>query len=249
MRVVITELAQPLVIRRLVSFAEAIYQGVTQVEGVSARRVGTVAGIQRSWSEGIIPVLVDPECRILGELDRSSMQVSVLVDGRMTKGSPYLGLDSASLVIGLGPGFVTGGNCHAVVETNRGHHLGRVIWGGSALSDTGVPEGYGDQYRDRVMRAPAAGIFQAHAEICEHLNAGDPIAKVDGHQILAPFKGVLRGLLHSGLTVEKGFKVGDIDPRDDPSYCKLVSDKALAIAGGVLEAILSSRYLHQVRGD
>jgi xanthine dehydrogenase accessory factor len=242
MHVVITELAQPLVIRRLVSFAEAIYQGVTQVEGVSARREDTVAGIQKSWSEGVIPVLVDPESSILSELDCSPMQISALVDGRMTKGPPYLGLDSAPLVIGLGPGFVAGENCHAVIETNRGHHLGRVIWNGSAIPDTGLPEGYGDQYRDRVLRAPSTGIFQAHAQICDRLNVGDLIAEVDGHQILAPFKGVLRGLLYSGLTVEQGFKVGDIDPRNDPSYCKLVSDKSLAIAGGVLEAILSSKY-------
>ena len=241
-RIVITELAQPLVIRRLVSFAEAIYQGVTQVEGVTARQEGTVEGIQKSWRVGIIPVLVDPESSIQGDLNRSPLPVSVLVDARMTKGPPYLSPDSAPIVIGLGPGFIAGENCHAVIETNRGHHLGRVIWEGSAMQDTGVPEGFGEQYRDRVLRAPKAGIFKVHTEICDRLNAGDLIAEVNGQQILAPFKGVLRGLLYSGLTVERGFKVGDIDPRDDPSYCKLVSDKSLAIAGGVLEAILSSKH-------
>ena len=249
MQIVITELAQPLVIRRTVSFAEAIYQGEMQVEGVTAYRVESLKGIQDNWEEGFIPVLVDPDCTILKEMDQASVPISVLVDGRMTKSPPYLDLDSASLLIGLGPGFVAGENCHAVIETNRSHFLGRVIWEGSAQPNTGVPEGFGNQYRDRVLRSPAEGIFQSHAEICEHLDAGDLIAEVNGHQILAPFKGVLRGLLHSGLHVNSGFKIGDLDPRDDPIYCTLVSDKSLAIAGGVLEAILTSRIDARKQGE
>jgi xanthine dehydrogenase accessory factor len=248
LRVVITELAQPLVIRRTVSFAEAIYQGEIQVEGVTAQRVHSFAGIQDSWEEGVIPVLIDPDCTILKEMDQSSGQISILVDGRMAKSPPNLDLDSASLVVGLGPGFVAGENCHAVIETNRGHFLGRVIWEGSAQPNTGVPEGFGNQYRDRVLRSPVDGLFQSHAEICDHLDVGDLIAEVNGHQILAPFKGVLRGLLHSGLHVNKGLKIGDLDPRDDPSYCTFVSDKSLAIAGGVLEAILASRTPRQETG-
>ena len=249
MQIVITELAQPLVIRRTVSFAEAIYQGEMQVEGVTAYRVESLKGIQDNWEEGFIPVLVDPDCTILKEMDQASVPISVLVDGRMTKNPPYLDLNSASLLIGLGPGFVAGENCHAVIETNRSHFLGRVIWEGSAQPNTGVPEGFGNQYRDRVLRSPAEGIFQSHAELCEHLDAGDLIAEVNGHQILAPFKGVLRGLLHSGLHVNSGFKIGDLDPRDDPIYCTLVSDKSLAIAGGVLEAILTSRIDARKQGE
>lgn len=249
MRIAITELAQPLVIRRTVSFAEAIYQGKIQIEGVSASRVESLSGIQDNWEEGIIPVLVDPDCTILKEMDQASERISVLVDGRMIKSPPYLDLDSASLVIGLGPGFIAGENCHAVIETNRGHFLGRVIWRGSAQPNTGIPEGFGNQYRDRVLRSPVEGLFQSHAEICKHLDAGDLIAEVNGHQILAPFKGVLRGLLHSGLYVKRGFKIGDLDPRDDPIYCTLVSDKSLAIAGGVLEAILTSRIYTKKPGE
>ena len=245
MRVVITELAQPLVIRRTVSFAEAIFEGNTQVEEVTGQRCESLVDIQKSWNMGVLPVMVDPDCSILRDLDRASLQASVMVDGRMTKGPPYLDLSAAPLIIGLGPGFVVGDTCHAVIETNRGHNLGRVIWKGNALPNTGVPEGFADQYPERVLRSPAEGIFKAHARICDHLESGDMVAEVNGHQILAPFKGVLRGILHSGLQVNKGFKVGDIDPRDDPSYCSLVSDKSLAIAGGVLEAILSSRSLRQ----
>ena len=167
--------------------------------------------------------------------------IPILVDARMMKRPPELGIDSASLVIGLGPGFIAGDNCHAVIETNRGHFLGRVIWKGSASVNTGIPEGFGGSFKDRVLRSPTDGIFLSEREICERLNPGDKIAEVDGQAITAPFKGVLRGLLHPGLYVKQGFKVGDIDPRDDPSYCRYVSDKSLAIGGGVLEAILSSR--------
>lgn len=244
MRLLITELPQPLVIRRLVSFAEAVYTGEITVEEVTARHVVDFSGIQEAWKERVIPVLVDLDCEILKALTASelSIPVSVLVDARMTKKTPDLGIDAAPLVIGLGPGFTAPGNCHAVIETNRGHYLGRVIWEGSALSDTGLPEGFGSQFRDRVLRSPAEGVFHPIREICEHINEGDLIAEVDGQPINAPFKGVLRGLLHSGLRVEPGFKVGDLDPRDDPRYCRLVSDKSLAIAGGVLEAILSAKF-------
>jgi xanthine dehydrogenase accessory factor len=245
LRVVITELDQPLVIRRLVSFAEAIYQGETRVEGVTARRADGISDIQRAWDERVIPVLVDRECRIINQLDteRPPWLISVLVDARMTKRPPDLGMDSAPLVVGLGPGFIAGENCHAVIETNRGHFLGRVIRKGSASTNTGVPEGFGGEYQDRVLRSPTDGLFQPEREICDRLNPGDKIAEVDGQSIYAPFKGVLRGILYPGLFVQQGFKVGDIDPRDDPLYCSSVSDKSLAVAGGVLEAILA--YNHQ----
>lgn len=243
MRVVITELAQPLVIRRLVSFAEAIYQGQAQVEEVTSRRVENISDITKVLNDGVIPVLVDPECTIINRIDEvgDQMKISVLVDGRMIKRPPDKGIDAAPLVVGLGPGFVAGGNCHAVIETNRGHYLGRVIWKGSPLVDTGIPEGFGGEFRDRVLRSPGEGIFQPYREICDRLNPGDLIAEVEGHPITAPFKGVLRGLLHSGLTVHQGSKVGDLDPRDDPRYCRSVSDKSLAISGGVLEAILVNK--------
>lgn len=240
MRVVITELAQPLVIRRLVSFAEAIYQGQAQVEEVTSRRAENVSDLKKALNDGVIPVLVDPECTIINHIAEvgDQMKISILVDGRMTKRPPNMGIDAAPLVVGLGPGFVAGENCHAVIETNRGHFLGRVIWKGSPLVDTGVPEGFGGEFQDRVLRSPGEGIFQPYREICDRLNPGDLIAEVEGHPITAPFKGVLRGLLHSGLTVQQGSKVGDLDPRDDPRYCRSVSDKSLAISGGVLEAIL-----------
>jgi len=251
MQVVITELDQPLVIRRLVSFAEAIYQEETHFEGVTARKVDGISDIQRTWNERVIPVLVDPECRIINQLEtnRPPWLISVLVDARMTKRPPDLGMDSAPLVVGLGPGFIAGDNCHAVVETNRGHFLGRVIWKGSASANTGVPGGFGSEYQDRVLRSPADGLFQPEREICDQLNQGDKIAEVDGKSIYAPFKGVLRGILYPGLFVQQGFKIGDIDQRDDPRYCTTVSDKSLAVAGGVLEAILANKHQRENLGE
>ena len=239
--VVITELPQPLVLRRIASFAEAVYREEFAVEGVTARRVADLGEAYRTLDEGHIPVMVDPECKTLKQLQSTphASRFTVLVDGRMTKQPPELGKEAASLVVGLGPGFVAGENCHAVVETKRGHFMGRVIWNGSAEADTGIPEGVHEHAAERALRAPAEGVLEAFVEIGDHLEPGQPIAEVDGKKVLAPFRGMLRGLLHPGLVVRRGLKVGDLDPRDDPRYCTLVSDKSLAVGGGVLEAILS----------
>lgn len=231
---VITEISHPLAVRRLVSFAEAIYRGEIRIEGVSGKRASRPDEAIQILASGCIPVLVDPEAEI-----RHTLRPLVIVDARMTKRPPDLGLEAARLVIGLGPGFVAGENCHAVVETNRGHRLGRVIWQGPAEADTGLPEAVGEFQKERVLRAPADGVLKTHAEIGDILEPGEEIARVDSQIVKAPFRGVLRGLLHPGLQVRAGLKIGDLDPRADPRYCTLVSDKSLAIGGGVLEAILS----------
>jgi xanthine dehydrogenase accessory factor len=237
LRVAITELPQPKAVRRLVSFAEAVYTGETVVEGITGKRVtdpGDTLQVLRVFAKKQIPVLVDPDFQALGAL-----HPTVVIDGRMNKRPPKLGLQQASLVIGLGPGFEAGVNSHAVVETKRGHRLGRVIWKGLPEADTGIPESVDQHGNDRVLRAPADGILVARKEICNHIEEGEVVAEVAGLPIQASFTGILRGLLHPGLPVTRGMKVGDIDPRDDPSFCTLVSDKALAIGGGVLEAIFS----------
>jgi xanthine dehydrogenase accessory factor len=139
------------------------------------------------------------------------------------------------MYIGLGPGFTVPTNCHAVIETERGHTMGRVIWQGSAHDDSGRPDGDGQ----RILRSPADGAFETSAQIGQHVEQGSVIAKVDGIAVIAPFAGVLRGLLRPGIHARMGMKVGDIDARDDPSLCTLVSDKSLAVGGGVLEAMLT----------
>lgn len=241
LRLLIIELPQPLVVRRLVSFAEAVYQGQFSVEGITARRVDDLAGAKGIMERGEIPVLVDPQAEALSELRISAPDSPpfVLVDGRMTKSSTESRMGAADLVIGLGPGFVAGENCHAAVETNRGHRLGRVIWQGAPQGDTGVPDLVINRGAERVLRAPADGILRAQAQIGDHLEPGQLVAEVAGQPVRAPFRGVLRGLMHPGLSVRQGLKIGDVDPRDDPRYCTLVSDKSLAVGGGVLEAILS----------
>jgi xanthine dehydrogenase accessory factor len=251
LQLLITELPEPLVVRRRVSFAQAIFQGWTTVEEVTARRVDDLTQALKIISRGEIPVLVDPQAESLLEL-RSVFPIHepiVLVDGRMIKRPPELSMQAANLVIGLGPGFIAGENCHAVVETQRGYNLGRVLWQGEPERDTGIPDRVTDYGFDRVLRAPTEGVFQAHADIGDHLEAGQLIANVDGAPVRAPFRGVLRGLLYPGLRVQPRLKVGDVDPRDDPRYCMLVSDKSMAIAGGVLEAILSRSELRPFLWD
>jgi xanthine dehydrogenase accessory factor len=233
LHVIVTELSQPLAVRRTVSFAEAIYSGEISVEGFTARRVDDPSDTLRILStlgKQQVPLLVDPGCTCA-----SLLHPAVIVDGRMTKRPPEPIGYSPSLYIGLGPGFEAGVNCQAVIETRRGHTLGRVFWLGGPDPDTGQPDGD----PARILRAPANGELTTRINIGDHIEAGQVIAEVSGLTVTAPFPGILRGLLHPGLTVTRGLKIGDIDPRDDPRLCQMVSDKALSIGGGVLEAILS----------
>lgn len=232
--VLITELPQPVVVRRLVSYAQAVYAGTCSVEESIGRLVKHWEQAQTAIAAGEVPVLVDPQADII-----KTIKPNILIDARMTKQTPEMGKESAQLVIGLGPGFNAGVYCHAVIETKRGHSLGRVIWEGSAIKDTGIPESIGNQDEERVLRAPAGGELNAHAQIGDLLKQGDLIAEVSGKSVQAPFDGVLRGMVYAGIKVHEGMKIGDLDPRGNPAYCTIVSDKALAIGGGVLEAILS----------
>lgn len=232
--VVITEINQPLMVRRKASFAQAVYDVTCDVEGVKAVRCANPQSTLETVHAGNIALLVDPEAEC-----RKSLPFDAMVDGRMMKNSGNEKLDPSLFTIGLGPGFVAGIDCNAVIETNRGPYLGRVYWQGSAQPDTGIPESVGNHQLDRVLRAPADGILQANHEIGDLLHTGDLIASVNGSQVKAPFDGVLRGLLQPGLTVPKGMKIGDLDPRCDTDLSFLASDKALAVGGGVLEALLS----------
>jgi xanthine dehydrogenase accessory factor len=237
LKVVITELAQPLAVRRLVSFAQAIYAGEATVEGITARRVTDpedTLRVLQILAKGQVPVLVDPSAEAA-----LALHPSVIVDARLIKRPPEPLKHQAQLYIGLGPGFTAGKDCHVVIETNRGHRMGRVIWQGNAQEDTGVPEQVQGRHGERVLRSPAAGMLEAHAEIGSVVVEGQPLASVAGQVLAAPFNGVLRGVLYPGLAVEAGQKIGDLDPRGDPLLCTQISDKSLAVGGGVLEAILS----------
>ncbi len=232
--VVVLEIAQPRAIRRSVALAEAIYAGEVDVEDMHGVRCADVGAVRGALDQGWIPVLVDPAAD-----SRHVLEPLALIDARMRKVPPELGLEAAPFVVGLGPGFTAGVDCHAVVETQRGHHLGRVLWQGQAAPDSGVPEAVAGHDRDRVLRAPESGTLQARLPLGAMVRAGAEIARVGSVPLLAPFDGALRGLLHDGLEVVQGEKVGDLDPRGVPAYCFEISDKSLAVGGGVLEALLS----------
>ena len=235
-QVIIAELAQPLAVRRSVSFAEAVYEGYHTVEEVTARLVKPEQLVS-ALEANEIPVVIDPNADILTTYPS---KFSVVVDGRLTKQPPAPLPAPVALHIGLGPGFHAGLDCDAVIETRRSHTLGRVYWSGTTQADSGQPEGD----PQRVLRAPGDGILIAQAQIGDHLEEGQVIASIQvdketSKQVQSPFAGVLRGLIHPGIPVTKGLKIGDVDPRDDSSACFLVSDKSLAIGGAVLEAILT----------
>jgi xanthine dehydrogenase accessory factor len=233
LNVAIAELSQPLAVRQTVSFATAIYEKEINVEGITARVVSNPADtlkILNVLAKQQIPVLIDPDCSVAKTLNPLA-----IVDGRMMKRPPEALSHRALLYLGLGPGFTAPLNCHAVIETQRGHTLGRVIWEGSTLSDTSKPEGD----PRRVLRALQDGVIVNHKQVGDHCEPDELIAEIDGAQIKSPFKGVVRGLIHSGLNVTRGMKIGDIDPRDDARLCELISEKALAIGGGVMEALLT----------
>ncbi len=232
-RVVMTELPRPTTIRRTVAFSQAVIDGETTVEDVSAKRAADAREALALLEQGFLPVLADPECRC-----REALRPDVLVDAILAKRNLGTTITDAPIVIGVGPGFTAGVDCRAAVETMRGHSLGRVLYEGSPLPNTNIPGLIGGFAGERVLRAPADGIFREALRIGDRVKAGDVAGWVGELPMRCTLDGVLRGLLASGVPVRKGMKAGDVDPRNDPSYCKTASDKALAIGGGVLEAIL-----------
>ncbi len=235
--VAMTELAAPLLVRTTVSYGNAISYNATIVEGIEARKV-TVDEAQPLLVQGIIPVIVDP-----GKETIHRLNPTVVIDARVAKTNIDTTIQDAPLVIALGPGFTAGVDCHAVIETNRGHNLGRVLWQGGAEPNTGVPGSIGGKETERVLRAPTEGTVWGIVNIGEYVKRGTLLARVGGVgglPVYAPFDGVLRGLLDSDVTVTAGMKIGDIDPRAKREYCFTISDKSLAIGGGALEAVLSS---------
>ncbi len=232
--VVLTELPKPLVVRRTVAFASAVYEGEIAVEGVTARRTMDVAEARRLLDEGVIPVLVDPQGAV-----RLEFRPNVSVDAVMAKRNTGTRIDDARFVIAFGPGFTPNVDCHCVVETQRGHNLGRVLWSEPAEPNTGIPGEIGGRGAERVLRAPCDGVVTGLKHIGDSVIQGEIIARVNGGEVVAPFDGILRGLVHDGLAVKAGMKLGAVDPRAKREHCFTISDKALAIGGGALEAVLN----------
>ena len=233
-KICMTDISQPQAVRREVSFCEAVYDGQKTIEGATARLIESYDQIQEVWDMGQIAIMVDPEARVVDFL-----KPEVVVDAILAKKNLGTRISDAPLAIGLGPGFCAGKDVHLVVETQRGHNLGRVIHEGEAEKNTGVPgviAGYG---AERVFRGPKEGSLKALRDIGDYVEAGEVIAEVGGTPVAAQIKGVIRGLLRDGTHVWKDMKAGDIDPRGENEFCYTVSEKARAIGGGVLECILS----------
>ena len=234
LRVVMTDLPRPTAIRRTVCFSQAIVLGETTVEGVRAVRADAASQALERLAEGAVPVLPDPALTCL-----TSLRPDALVDAILAKKNLGTHITDAPVVVGVGPGFTAGTDCHAVVETMRGHTLGRVIWSGSAVPNTGVPGNIGGYTIERVMHSPCAGEFRALRQIGDTVEAGETVAAVGGEPLCAKITGTLRGILPEGFYVpRKGFKSADVDPRCRLFHCFTASDKALAVGGGVLEAVL-----------
>jgi xanthine dehydrogenase accessory factor len=235
MRVLVLEREKPLAVRRLVSFADAVFSGERSVEGVWGRLVAPDAVPEGALS--YVPVVVDPEGRLL-----SRFRPEVVVDARMAKRRPAARDGLEAFLVGLGPGFTAGVEVDAVIETQRGPDLGRVLWRGAAEPDTSLPTPVLGFTEKRVLRAPRSGTFQQRLDIGAVVVPGDVIGEVDGDPVITPIAGLVRGVLKGGVPVEAGVKVGDVDPRGPGVNATVVSDKARAVAAGVLEAVLMRRH-------
>lgn len=232
-RILMTEIEKPLAVRRSVSFCEVVYEKSWTVENIRAERIDRVQEVESLWDRRMIPVLVDPET-----LCKTSFQPDIVIDAILAKRNLGISTSDAPLVIALGPGFNAGTDAHFVIETNRGHDLGRLITDGYASPNTGVPGSINGHSALRVLRSPAEGVFLSELSIGMPVTEGQVIGSVSDLPVKAQISGILRGLIRPGTSVTQNLKIGDIDPRGDVSYCLRVSEKARAIAGAVLEAML-----------
>ena len=233
-RVVLAETPHPEAVRREVAFCEAVYDREKTVEGVTARLINSPDDIFSVWQNGKIPLLIDPEAKV-----KTVLKPDVIIDATIAKKNLGNKKEDARLVIGMGVGFYAGRDVHAVIETNRGHNLGRVIREGEAEADTGIPGSIMGYTSERVLRAPQDGTLHSHHMIGDIVKAGETVAEVDGAPMKAVLGGVIRGLLRHGTQVHKGMKSGDIDPRGIKEHCFTISDKGRALGGAALEAILA----------
>ncbi len=231
-RIIMTEIAVPLTVRRQVAYSRAVYEGRAEVEGVIGVLAGSAEEAIALSEQGVISVLVDPEARV-----RELWQPEVVIDAIMAKKNIGTTLTDAPLVLALGPGFTAGKDCHAVIETMRGENLGRPIYKGSAIPNTGVPGMVGGYAMERLIKASGDGLMEPVAAIGDIVEEGSLLAYTGGEPVYAQIDGVIRGMLQAGVPVKKGMKIGDVDPRKDGSLVYLISDKSHKIGRGCVETI------------
>lgn len=235
-KIIILEIKEPTAIRRKVSFCEAIYSGEITVEGVKSILVNSLDEVNEAINNGFIPVLIDEK----GEMIKSIKPMAV-VDSILAKKNLGTNKELAPITIGVGPGFESGVDVDLVVETIRGHYLGKVLHEGTAAADTGIPGDIMGFKEERIVRAKSSGIIKNFYNIGDSVKKGDPICEIDGTIVYGNLSGTLRGMIKEGLYVKEGLKIGDIDPRGMTEYAYTISEKARAIGGGVLEAIMYLR--------
>ena len=238
--VLVLEISAPTAVRRSVALCEAVYDGVKQVEDVTCRLISGIDEAEACWTEKSVPLIVDPHGASIKEINPAAV-----IDAILAKRNLGTTRCMADVTIGLGPGFNAGEDVDAVIETDRGHDLGRLILQGCAKPDTGIPGEIEGESSQRVLRAPSTGIMINIKQIGSLVEQGEAVFSVSGAQVNAPFKGVLRGLLRENAHVQKGMKVGDIDPRFDVDW-RTISDKARSLGGAALEAYL---YLNKRKGE
>ena len=231
--VIALEIPKPLCVRRTVSYASAVFDGEVQIEGVTGSCFENSDDAYLAAQKGVAGIVIDPAGDSIGKL-----LPKTVIDARMLKNNMDSSLKTAENVIALGPGYTAPDDARYVIETSRGHDLGRVITKGSALPNTGVPGEVGGESAKRVLRAPADGEFNSIIQLGEMVSEGEPVGEVNGERVTAEISGLLRGLIHDGVRINKGTKIGDVDPRGNPDYLHTISDKANAIAGGVMEAVM-----------
>ncbi|EHI97732.1 selenium-dependent molybdenum hydroxylase system protein, YqeB family [Clostridium sp. DL-VIII] len=239
--VIMTEIKEPTTVRRTVAFSQAVYDKEVEVEGIKAKFAEGLDGVKKTIENGEIPIIIDEKAEIIKEL-----KPNVVIDAIIAKENLGTTIGEAPIVIALGPGFEAGIDCHCVIETQRGHYLGKAIYKGSAIPNTGVPGNIGGYTKERIIRAASDGKIMPVSKIGDYVEKGDIVAYVNQKPIFAQLNGIVRGMLQKGVEVHKGMKSGDIDPRCEKDHCFTISDKARSIGGGVLEAIfhLSSIVKH-----
>ncbi|KAI3349728.1 EF2563 family selenium-dependent molybdenum hydroxylase system protein [Clostridium botulinum] len=231
--IVMTEISQPTTVRRTVAFSQVVYDEKVEVEGITAVLASNKEDINKIVEEGNVAVLVDEKAKIIDEI-----KPEIIIDAIIAKKNLGTKIDDANIVIALGPGFTAGIDCHCVIETKRGHYLGKAIYKGSAIPNTGVPGEVGGFSKERIIRAITDGKILPVSKIGDYVKKGDIVAYVNETPVLAKLDGIVRGMLQKDVSVFKGMKSGDIDPRCEKNHCFTISDKARSIGGGVLEAIL-----------
>ena len=231
--VIMTEIDKPTTVRRTVAFSQAIFDNEVEIEGIKGIKVRNINEIYDQIKKNNIPIIIDEKADIIKEL-----KPEVVVDSIIAKKNLGTSIKDAPIVIGVGPGFEAKVDCHLVVETKRGHYLGKVIEHGTAIPNTGVPGNIGGYTKERIIRASADGKIKPAVSIGDFVTKGQVVAHIDGVEVLAEIDGIVRGMLQEGIEVFKGMKSGDIDPRCEKDHCFTISDKARSIGGGVLEAIM-----------